>query len=217
MCSACWCRLKFPPSCEAITAALIVCDTSFWSSYQHPKLATSLPVHSIHKLKLWQDETNMQCHESSKLLVSTCLSNLSVSSIDCIYIQNSSESSMMNVQGHFLSDEADSSSPLQSINWKLKSRKVEQCLKLTQSHWWVELRVPRQSYIFMWSSILVEESVLNIAIHKKHSLRQKALRKVSGDELLCEARIQFDDLWKHRAPETQEIKCEPILSWPLPI
>ena len=139
-----WCRLKFPPSREAITAALIVCDTSFWSSYQHLKLATSLPVHSIHKLKLWQDETNMQCHESSKLLVSTCLSNLSVSSIDCIYIQNSSESSMMNVQGHFLSDEADSSSPLQSINWKLKSRKVEQCLKLTQSNWWVELRVPRQ-------------------------------------------------------------------------
>jgi len=36
--------------------------------------------------------------------------------------------------------------------------------------------VPRQSYIFMWSSILVEESVLNIAIHKKnkHSLRQKS-------------------------------------------
>ena len=45
----------------------------------------------------------MQFHESSKLLVSTCLSNLSVSSIDRIYIQNSSESSMMNVQGHFLS------------------------------------------------------------------------------------------------------------------
>jgi len=78
------CRLKFPPSREAITAALIVCDTSFWSSYQHPKLTTSLPAHSIHKLKLWQDETNMQCHESSKLLVSTCLSNLSVSSIDRI-------------------------------------------------------------------------------------------------------------------------------------
>ena len=98
-----WCRLKFPPIREAITAALIVCDTSFWSSYQHPKLATSLPAHSIHKLKLWQDEMNMQCHESSKLLVSTCMSNLSVSSIDRIYIQNSSESSMMNVQGHFLS------------------------------------------------------------------------------------------------------------------
>ena len=43
-----------------------------------------------------------------------------------------------------LSDEADSSSPLQSINWKLKSRTVEQRLKLTQSNWWVELRVPRQ-------------------------------------------------------------------------
>jgi len=103
MCSACVrCRLKFPPSREAITAALIVCDTSFCSSYQHSKLATSLPAHSIHKLKLWQDKTNMQCHESSKLLVSTYLSNLSVSSIDRIYIQNSSESSMMNVQGHFL-------------------------------------------------------------------------------------------------------------------
>jgi len=72
--------------------------------------------------------------------------------------------------------------------------------------------VPRQSYIFMWSSILVDESILNIAIYKKHSLRQKALRKVSGDELLCDARIQFDDLWKHRAPETQEIRCELILS-----
>ena len=117
-----------------------------------------------------------------------------------------------------ISDEADSSSPLQSIDWKLKSsRRGEQRLKLTQSHWWVELCVPRQSYIFMWSSILVEESVLNIAIHKKHSLRQKALRKVSGDELLCDARIQFDDLWKHRAPEIQEIRCELVLSWPLEI
>jgi len=75
---------KFPPSREAITAALIVCDTSFWSSYQHPKLATSLPAaHSIHKLKLWQDKTNMQCHESSKLLVST-LSFQSVSKFQLI-------------------------------------------------------------------------------------------------------------------------------------
>jgi len=72
--------------------------------------------------------------------------------------------------------------------------------------------MPRQSYIFMWSSILIEGSVLNIAIHKKHSPLQKALRRVSGDELLCEARIRFDDLWKHRASETQEIRCELVLS-----
>ena len=60
--------------------------------------------------------------------------------------------------------------------------------------------------------LLISENILHIVIHKKHSLRQKALRKVSGDELLCDARIQFDDLWKHRAPETQEIRCELILS-----
>ena len=119
-----WCRLKFPPSREAITAALIVCDTSFWSSYQHPKLATSLPAHSIHKLKLWQDETNMQCHESSKLLVST-LSFQSVSKFNWSYLHSE-------LIGEFddecprsllvkISDEADSSSPLQSIDWKLKN------------------------------------------------------------------------------------------------
>ena len=48
-------------------------------------------------------------------------------------------------------------------------------------------------------------------------LSVQSVSKVSGDELLCEARTQFDDLWKHRAPETQEIRCELILSWSLPI
>ena len=72
-----------------------------------------------------------------------------------------------------------------------------------------------QSYILLCCSILEEGSVLNIKIYKKHSLRQKflAFGWASEDEPLCEAAIEFDDLWKHLVSELQKkTKCKSIFA-----
>jgi len=63
-----------------------------------------------------------------------------------------------------------------------------------------------QSYVLMCCSIFEEGSVLNIKIYKRHSLRQKLLTfgRASKDEFLCEAAIEFDDLWKHLVSEAQK-------------
>ena len=66
-----------------------------------------------------------------------------------------------------------------------------------------------QSYVLMCCSIFKEGSVLNIKIYKRHSLQQKLLTlgRASKDEFLCEAAIEFDDLWKHLVS-----KCESIFT-----
>ena len=66
-----------------------------------------------------------------------------------------------------------------------------------------------QSYMFMWRSMLVEGSELNIEIHKKHSRRQKILTGPEGS--MPKANIKFDDLWKHLSSTTGK-NCERIFT-----
>ena len=90
-------------------------------------------------------------------------------------------------------------------------KRAEQKLKLGQSTWWDELWVYMQSYILMWCSIFEEGNDLNIEIYKKHSQRLKVITfgLVSGDEFLCKASVEFDNLWKHLVSESQEeAKCK---------
>ena len=58
--------------------------------------------------------------------------------------------------------------------------------------------------MFMWCSMLVEESELNIEIHKKHSqLWKKLIREPgSGEEPMPKANIKFDNLRKHLSSRT---------------
>ena len=58
--------------------------------------------------------------------------------------------------------------------------------------------------MFMWCSMLVEGSELNIEIHKKHSqLWKKLIREPgSGEEPVPKANIKFDDLRKHLSSRT---------------
>ena len=67
------------------------------------------------------------------------------------------------------------------------------------------------SYMLMWCSMLVEGSELNVDIYKKYSRGQKIrmLWRTSKEELMCKARVRFDDLWKH-VSSGEETNCERI-------
>jgi len=74
--------------------------------------------------------------------------------------------------------------------------------------------MPKQLYIFMRYSIVKEGSDLNIEIHKQPQRRKIiTLGRAPEGDLLCEAKIKFDVLWKHLVLESQkETKCELILA-----
>jgi len=55
--------------------------------------------------------------------------------------------------------------------------------------------------MFMWFSMLVEGSELDIELHKKHSRRQKILTG-SEEGPMPKANIKFDDLQKHLSSRT---------------
>ena len=113
------------------------------------------------------------------------------------------------------SDKADSSSPLQDTEGKLKKNiECKRHLKLTNK-WWVELPVRKQSWIIMWCSILKDGSDLKIEIHKTHSWQSKILSlwRTPKSDSPCKTRINFDDLWKHLISEAQKAtKCESIFA-----
>jgi len=71
--------------------------------------------------------------------------------------------------------------------------------------------------MFMWGSMLVEGSELNIEIHKKHSRRREILMlgRTPKEELMCKVSIRFDDLWKHLSSGT-ETSCEGIFTLIIP-
>ena len=58
--------------------------------------------------------------------------------------------------------------------------------------------------MFMWYSMLVEGSELNIETHKKYSRRRKILmlERTSKEEPICKANIRFDELRKHLSSRT---------------
>jgi len=62
----------------------------------------------------------------------------------------------------------------------------------------IDLLPPFASDVLMECSMLVEGSELNIEIHKEHSRHRKILilERTPKEELMCKARIMFDDLWK---------------------
>jgi len=73
--------------------------------------------------------------------------------------------------------------------------------------------MPKQLYAFMRCRIVKEGSELNIEIHKE-SQRKKifTLGRAPEGNLVCNARIEFDVLWKHLVLESRkETKCEFIL------
>jgi len=66
--------------------------------------------------------------------------------------------------------------------------------------------------MFMWRSMLVEGSELNIEIHKKHSRQlKKILEPAPKEELICRANFKFDDLQKHLSSRTGT-NCECIFT-----
>ena len=58
--------------------------------------------------------------------------------------------------------------------------------------------------MFMWCSMLVEGSELNIEIHKKHSRQWKKLFREpdSGEGLMRKTHVKFEDLQKHLSSRT---------------
>jgi len=174
-----------------------------------PTITLSLPIHSIHKLRQWK---RLLWYEASESLVSVTLPHrLRWSVISLHFLPGF----IAEFKGEFqrplfvkYSGKADS--PLQSIEKKLDNKiRTKQRLTLTQSGLWVEPE-PMRSYIFMWCSIFLEGSSLNIEIHKE-SKRPRVFRskRALQDDLLCQANIKFDDLWNHLASEAQrESNCE---------
>ena len=71
-----------------------------------------------------------------------------------------------------------------------------------------------EPYVFMWCRIFLEGSSLNIEIRKEFKRPRvfRSKRALQGD-LLCQASIEFDDLWNHLASEAhREINCELIFA-----
>ena len=65
--------------------------------------------------------------------------------------------------------------------------------------------------MFMWCSMLVEGSELNIEIHKKHSQLWEKLIHEPGSEEGPVPNIKFDDLRKHLSSRTGK-NCEGIFT-----